>query len=159
MTNALETSRKAAITAARAADDKKATDIMVQEVHDLIGVTDYFVIATASNPRQVDAIVDAVEDDLREKCQLKPLAREMSNDGSWSLLDYGNVVVHVFQPEARDYYMLEQLWNDAPVIDLASEEGFENLEYSERIAKLIEDAAAAQRAGADGATEATIPNE
>ncbi len=138
MTETLETSRAAAICAARAADGKKATDIMVQEVHDLIGVTDYFVIATASNPRQVDAIVDAVEDDLREKCLMKPINREMSTDGSWSLLDYGCVVVHVFQPDARDYYMLEQLWNDAPVIDLAAEEGFENLEYSDRIAKIIE---------------------
>ncbi len=137
MTETLETSR----AAARAADGKKATDIMVQEVHDLIGVTDYFVIATASNPRQVDAIVDAVEDDLREKCLIKPINREMSTDGSWSLLDYGCVVVHVFQPDARDYYMLEQLWNDAPVIDLAAEEGFENLEYSDRIAKIIEGAA------------------
>lgn len=139
--SAMEASRKAALTAARAADDKKATDIMVQEVHDLIGVTDYFVIVTASNPRQVDAIVDAVEDDLREKCGIKPINREISSDSSWSLLDYGNVVVHVFQPEARDYYMLEQLWNDAPIIDLAAEEGFENLEYSDRIAKILEDAA------------------
>lgn len=151
MTDTLEASRTAAICAARAADGKKATDIMVQEVHDLIGVTDYFVIATASNPRQVDAIVDAVEDDLREKCQMKPTNREMSNDGSWSLLDYGSVVVHVFQPEARDYYMLEQLWNDAPVIDLAAEEGFENLEYSDRIAKIIEDAASR--------SDAAVPNE
>lgn len=141
MTETLDTSREAAIIAARAADGKKATDIMVQEVHDLIGVTDYFVIATAQNPRQVDAIVDAVEDDLREKCGLKPLNREMSNDGSWSLLDYGCIVVHVFQTDARDYYRLEQLWNDAPVIDLAAEEGFENLEYSDRIAKLVEEAA------------------
>lgn len=139
--SAMEASRNAALTAARAADDKKATDIMVQEVHDLIGVTDYFVIVTASNPRQVDAIVDAVEDDLREKCGIKPINREISSDSSWSLLDYGNVVVHVFQPEARDYYMLEQLWNDAPIIDLAAEEGFENLEYSDRIAKILEDAA------------------
>lgn len=139
--SAMEASRNAALTAARAADDKKATDIMVQEVHDLIGVTDYFVIVTASNPRQVDAIVDAVEDDLREKCGIKPSNREISSDSSWSLLDYGNLVVHVFQPEARDYYMLEQLWNDAPIIDLAAEEGFENLEYSDRIAKILEDAA------------------
>lgn len=138
---AMEASRKAALTAARAADEKKATDIMVQEVHDLIGVTDYFVIVTASNPRQVDAIVDAVEDELREKCGIKPINREISSDSSWSLLDYGNVVIHVFQPEARDYYMLEQLWNDAPIIDLAAEEGFENLEYSDRIAKILEDAA------------------
>lgn len=132
------TSRQAALIAARAADAKKATDIMVQEVGALIGVTEYFVIVTAANPRQVDAIVDAVECDLREKAGLKALAREMSKDGSWSLLDYGTIVIHVFQPEPRDYYRLEQLWNDAPIIDLASEEGFENLEYSDRIAKIIE---------------------
>lgn len=140
MAGTLEASRAAAICAARAADGKKATDIMVQEVHDLIGVTDYFVIATAGNPRQVDAIIDAIEDDLREQHRLKPLNREMSKDGSWSLLDYGCMVVHVFQPDTRDYYRLEQLWNDAPVVDLSAEEGFENLEYSERIAKLIEEA-------------------
>ncbi|MCF0141721.1 MAG: ribosome silencing factor [Mogibacterium sp.] len=142
MANAIENSRKAALVAARAADEKKATDIMVQEVHDLIGVTDFFVIVTAGNPRQVDAIIDAVEDDLREKCDLKPINREMSRDGSWSLLDYGNIVIHVFQPDTREYYRLEQLWNNAPIVDLASEEGFENLEYSERIAKMIEDAKA-----------------
>lgn len=132
------TSRQAALIAARAADEKKATDIMVQEVADLIGVTDYFVIVTARNNHQVDAIIDAIEEDLRQKASMKPLAREVSKDGSWSLLDFGSVVVHVFQPDTRDYYRLEQLWNDAPVIDLAAEEGFDNLEYSERIAKLIE---------------------
>lgn len=136
------TSRDAAIIAAHAADEKKATDIMVQEVKNLIGVTDYFVIVTASNPRQVDAIVDQIEEDMRLKASLKPLAREMSKDGSWSLLDFGEVVVHVFQPEPREYYRLEQLWNDAPVIDLSKEEGFENLEYSERIAKMLETAKA-----------------
>lgn len=130
------TSREAALIAAHAADEKKATDIMVQEVRELIGVTDYFVIVTAANPRQVDAIIDQIEDDLREKASMKPLEREMSKDGSWSLLDYGSIVIHVFQPDTRDYYRLEQLWNDAPIIDLAAE-GFENLEYSDRIAKLL----------------------
>lgn len=140
MAETLDVSREAALVAARAANDKKATDIMVQEVHDLIGVTDYFVIVTAGNPRQVDAIVDAVEDDLRERCALKPANREMSKDGSWSLLDYGSIVVHVFQPDTREYYRLEQLWNDAPVIDLANEEGFDNLEYSDRIAEMLKNA-------------------
>ncbi|NGM17009.1 ribosome silencing factor [Xiamenia xianingshaonis] len=131
-------SRTCAITAARAADGKKASDIMVQEVRELIGVTDYFVIATAANNRQVEAIVDEVEEQLRVTCGIKPLHREGTQDGSWSLLDYGSIVVHVFQPETREYYRLEALWNDAPVIDLAAEEGFENLEYSDRIAKLLE---------------------
>ena len=117
-------SRKCAIIAARAADEKKATDIMVQEVRELIGVTDYFVIVTASNSRQVDAIIDEIH-------------REVSRDGSWSLLDYGNIVVHVFQPETREYYRLEALWNDAPVVDLAAEAGLDDLRYSDRIAKML----------------------
>lgn len=132
-------SRECAIIAARAADAKKATDIMVQEVRELIGVTDYFVIATAANNRQVDAIIDEVEDKLREERDLRPVHREVSGDGSWSLLDYGNVVVHVFQPETREYYRLEALWNAAPIIDLAAEAGLVDIPYSARIAEMIEE--------------------
>lgn len=135
--NGTATSRECAIIAAQAADEKKATDIMVQEVGGLIGVTDYFVIATAANNRQVDAIIDEIEDQLREKAGVKPLHREITSDGSWSLLDYGSMVVHVFQPETREYYRLEALWNDAPIMDLAAEAGLADLQYSERIAKLI----------------------
>lgn len=131
------TSKECAIIAARAADEKKATDIMVQEVRDLIGVTDYFIIATAANNRQVDAIIDEIEEAEREQAHVKPIHREGTTDGSWSLLDYGNFVVHVFQPEAREYYRLEALWNDAPVLDLVQEAGLDNLEYSDRIAKML----------------------
>ena len=131
-------SRICAITAARAADSKKATDIMVQEVRELIGVTDYFVIATAANSRQVNAIIDEIEDKLREEAHIKPTHREDSADGSWSLLDYGNIVVHVFQPETREYYRLEALWNDAPIVDLAAEAGLTDIEYTDRIAKMLE---------------------
>ena len=130
-------SRACAITAAQAAAEKKATDIIVQEVRELIGVTDYFVIATANNNRQVNAIIEEVEDELREKQGIKPSHREVSPDGSWSLLDYGNIVVHVFMPETRDFYRLEALWNDAPVLDLAKEAGLTDLEYSDRIADMI----------------------
>lgn len=130
-------SRECAITAARAANEKKATDIMVQEVRDLIGVTDYFVIATAANNRQVDAIIDQIEEDLRVQCGIKPTHREVSADGSWSLLDYGNIVVHVFMPETREFYRLEALWNDAPVLDLTKEAGLTGLEYSERISEML----------------------
>ena len=126
-------SRKCAIIAAQAADEKKATDIMVQEVRELIGVTDYFVIATAASSRQVDAIIDEIEDELREKAGIKPSHREVSPDGSWSLLDYGNIVVH----ETREYYRLEALWNDAPTVDLAAEAGLSDLTYSDRIAKML----------------------
>lgn len=110
---------------------------MVQEVRDLIQITDYFVIATAANNPQVGAIVDEIEKQEREKCGVKPLHREGTDDGTWTLLDYGSFVVHVFQPEARDYYRLEALWNDAPVLDLAKEAGLTDVEYSERISKLL----------------------
>ncbi|MEG0070608.1 MAG: ribosome silencing factor [Raoultibacter sp.] len=130
------TSKECALIAARAADEKKATDIMVQEVGALISVTDYFIIATASNNRQVNAIIDEIEEAEREQAHIKPNHREGTGDGTWALLDYGNFVVHVFQPEARDYYRLEALWNDAPVIDLA-EAGITDVEYSDRIAKLL----------------------
>lgn len=129
--------REAALIAARAADSKKAVDVLVQDVGPFIGVTDHFVIATASNPRQVDAVIDQVEEDLREKAGLKPFNREISADSSWSLLDYGGIVVHVFMPEAREYYRLEQLWPEAELIDLEAEEGFENLEYTDRVARIL----------------------
>lgn len=132
-----KTTRECALIAACAADEKKATDIMVQEVGELISVTEYFVIATASNNRQVAAIIDEIEEKLRDQAHIKPVHREGTQDGTWSLLDYGSFVVHVFQPETREYYRLEALWNDAPVIDLAAEAGLTDIEYSDRIAKLL----------------------
>ena len=130
-------SKTLAIEIAKILDKKKAQDVRVLKVDSLTVLTDYFVIATAANSRQVDAIIDEIEDKLREEASIKPTHREMSADGSWSLLDYGNIVVHVFMPETREYYRLEALWNDAPVIDLAAEAGLENLQYSDRIAKLL----------------------
>ena len=136
------TSKDYAIIAARAADDKKATDIVVQNVGELIGVTDYFVIVTATNNRQVHAIIDAVEEAERLQAKIKPLHREETRDGSWELLDYGSIVVHVFQPETREFYRLEALWNDAPVMDLAAEAGITDAVYSDRIAVLLGERAA-----------------
>ena len=137
-TIAEKTARECALVAARAADAKKATDIMVQNVTDLVSVTDYFVIATAANNRQVDAIIEAIEEAERKECGVKPISREGTEDGIWALLDYGNFVVHVFQPEARDYYKLELLWNSAPVVDLAAEAGITDAVYSARIQDLLE---------------------
>ena len=128
--------RECALLAAKAADEKKATDIMVQEVGAITSMCDYFVIATAANNRQVDAIIEEIEKKLREDGGIKPASREGLQEGSWALLDYGDIVVHVFQPEARDYYRLEDLWNDCPVIDL-KEAGITDAEYSDRIAKLM----------------------
>ena len=128
--------REYALLAAKAADEKKATDIMVQEVGAITSMCDYFVIATAANNRQVDAIIEEIEKKLREDGGIKPASREGLQEGTWALLDYGDIVVHVFQPEARDYYRLEDLWNDCPVIDL-KEAGITDAEYSDRIAKLM----------------------
>ena len=136
------TSQDYASTAARAADEKKATDIVVQNVGELIGVTDYFVIVTATNNRQVHAIIDAVEEAERLQAKIKPLHREETRDGSWELLDYGSIVVHVFQPETREFYRLEALWNDAPVMDLVAEAGITDAVYSDRIAELLGERAA-----------------
>ena len=99
-------------------------------------------IADALEPGRKGKMVQKLREkvgelELREEASIKPTHREMSADGSWSLLDYGNIVVHVFMPETREYYRLEALWNDAPVIDLAAEAGLENLQYSDRIAKLL----------------------
>ena len=100
--------RECALIAARAACSKKATDVMIQDVRELVSVTDYFVIATAANNRQVAAIIDAIEEAERKQGGVKPLHTEGTNDGVWALLDYGAFVVHVFQPEARDFYQLEE---------------------------------------------------
>ena len=136
--------RTCALAAAKAADAKKATDIMVQDVRGLVSVTDYFVIVTAANNRQVDAIIEAIEEAERKEHGVKPISREGTDTGIWALLDYGNFVVHVFQPEARDYYKLELLWNKAPVVDLA-EAGITDAVYSERISDLLAKLAAGEQ--------------
>lgn len=112
-----------ALIAARAADEKKATEIMAIEVADLLVVTDYFVIATGKTPIQVRAIADEVEERLREEAGLKPIGREGVSEGTWVLLDFGDLVVHVFQPQERDFYRLEKLWGDAPRVALPADVG------------------------------------
>jgi ribosome-associated protein len=101
--------------AARGANDKLATDIVLIDVSDRLAITDVFVIATGSNERQVEAIVDEVEERLR-LVGAKPLRREGRRDGRWVLLDYTEIVVHVQHAEERVYYGLERLWRDCPLI-------------------------------------------
>ncbi len=110
------TGREMAITAARAAAAKQATDIVVLDVHEVIVITDVFVICTASTQRQVKTVIEAVEDALRELGE-KPVRREGEPEGGWWLLDYIDLVVHVFGEEERDYYDLERLWKDAPRVE------------------------------------------
>jgi ribosome-associated protein len=108
-------SRDMAIAAARAAAEKQATDIVVLDVSRIIVITDHFVICTASTQRQIRTVIDAVEEALREMGE-KPLRREGEPEAGWWLLDYVDVVVHVFGEEEREYYDLERLWSDAPQV-------------------------------------------
>jgi ribosome-associated protein len=107
-----------AVLAATAAADKKAIDVVVLEVGPLLVVTDYFVICTGSTAIQVRAIADEIEDRLREQAGIKPIGREGESEGTWVLLDFADLVVHVFQPAERDFYRLENLWSDAPRVEL-----------------------------------------
>jgi ribosome-associated protein len=109
-------SRDVAARAARAAAGKQATDIAVLDVHELIVITDYFVICSASSNRQVKTVIEAIEDSIRELGE-KPIRREGEDDAGWWLLDYVDVVVHVFGEEERAYYDLERLWRDAPRLE------------------------------------------
>ena len=110
------TGRDMAVTAARAAAAKQATDIVVLDVHEVIVITDVFVICTASTQRQVKSVIEAVEEALRELGE-KPVRREGEPEGGWWLLDYIDLVVHVFGEEEREYYDLERLWKDAPTVE------------------------------------------
>ncbi|NTU71634.1 MAG: ribosome silencing factor [Coriobacteriia bacterium] len=94
---------------------------MAIEVAELLVVTDYFVIATGRTNIQVRAIADQVEETLLESERIKPIGREGADEGKWILLDYGDIVVHVFQPAERNFYRLEKLWGDAPRVELAPE--------------------------------------
>jgi ribosome-associated protein len=107
-------------TAARAASDKLAQHIMAFDVSDQLAITDAFVLASATNDRQVKAIVDEIEDKLRELGE-KPIRREGERDGRWVLIDYGDVVVHVQHEEERQFYALERLWRDCPLIELPAD--------------------------------------
>ncbi len=81
-------------------------------------MTDYFVICSGRNDRQVKTIAEEVEDQLREELKIKPIGREGVREARWILLDFGDVVVHIFQPDERDFYRLERLWSDAPRLEL-----------------------------------------
>ena len=109
-------SREVAAAAARAAADKQATDVVILDVHELIVITDYFVICSASTKRQVKTVIEEIERAIRELGE-KPIRREGEEDGGWWLLDYFDFVVHVFGDEERAYYDLERLWRDAPRLE------------------------------------------
>jgi ribosome-associated protein len=110
-------SLRLAKVAALAAEDKLAEHVTAIDVSDQLPLTDVFVIASAPTERQVGAIVDEVEDKLREH-GAKPIRREGEREGRWVLIDFGDIVVHVQHEEERVFYALERLWKDCPQVDL-----------------------------------------
>ena len=110
----LEVARVAAL----AADDKKATDILVLDLSGLSDICDYFLICTAQTRPQMDAVVDGIREKVAKNCELHPISSEGRQGASWVLIDYGATVVHVFRPESREYFRLERLWGEAPRIPL-----------------------------------------
>ena len=105
-------SRELACEIARIIDEKKGTDIVVLPVGDVVGITEYFVVASASNVRQVGAVTDAVLGDIRILADRGPLRSEGTREKQWVLIDYGDVIVHIFVDEARRFYEIERLYKD-----------------------------------------------
>src|SRR5438128_12242884 len=110
----------AVMMAARAASEKKATDMVALDLRDLASFTEYFLICTGASARQVRAISDAVEETLRQSGK-RPLHIEGYSSAEWILLDYGDFIVHVFSPASRRFYDLERLWRDAPRVEVTNE--------------------------------------
>lgn len=101
-------------------DEKQGSEILVLPVGEVVGITEYFVIATASNPRLVRAITDAVLGDVRDTLGRGPLRSEGAREQQWVLIDYGDVVVHIFVEEARRFYEIERLYKDITPADWAA---------------------------------------
>lgn len=121
MTEPTPDSLRRAGVAAQAAADKKGTDIVVLDVGDIISITEVFVLVSATNVRQVRTIVEEIELALKITDEEGPRAVEGLADASWVLMDYGDVIVHVFLQETRDFYDLDRLWADASRIDWSPE--------------------------------------
>ena len=111
MLNALET----ALLAAEAADGKKAYDLLILDLRGLTTIADYFVICSASNTTQVGAIADGIGHALAG-AGIRPSHIEGGPEASWVLMDYGDVIAHIFDEQARSYYSLDRLWGDAPCV-------------------------------------------
>ena len=113
------TPKELAVIAAKALDEKKGREISVLEITDLTTLADFFVIATGASNTQINALSGAVEKAVKEAGGDPLLHREGHRDGTWVLLDYGSVTVHIFSEEAREFYQLERLWSDGKPLDLS----------------------------------------
>jgi ribosome-associated protein len=115
----LSAEEKAAFTS-RVAADKKAMDVVVLDMRDASSITDYFLICSGGSERQVQAIADAIDEQLTQS-GIASLGVEGYREGRWILMDYGDVIVHVFSRDTREFYDLERLWANAPKIEVTRE--------------------------------------
>jgi ribosome-associated protein len=106
------------LVAVRAAESKKAADIKVLDLTGITSFADYFVICTGANQRQIQAISDEVQLQLKREAGELPLSLEGYNQAEWILADYGDLLVHIFSPKAREYYSLERLWRSARLVEI-----------------------------------------
>ena len=113
----IQESHEFALAVADILDGRKASDISVLDVADVLQITEIFVIATGTSNRQVRALADEVIDVARDTYDRRALRKEGTDEGEWVLLDFGDIVVHVFQPDTREFYDLERLWADAPRLE------------------------------------------
>ena len=113
----LSAEEKTALSA-RVAENRQALDVVVLDLREASSITDYFLICTGGSGRQVQAIADAIDEQLKKR-GVASLGVEGYREARWILMDYGDVIVHVFSQETRDFYDLERLWGNAPKIDLA----------------------------------------
>jgi ribosome-associated protein len=102
----------------RCAADKKATDMVVLDLRQIASFAEYFVIGSGANQRQVQAISDEIEEQLKKQLSSRPVRIEGYSSAEWVLLDYGDFIVHIFNKEAREFYDLERLWRDAGLVSL-----------------------------------------
>lgn len=109
-----------AVAAARAAAEKKAEEIIAIDVSERLALTDVFVVLSGRNDRHVRSIVDAVDEEMLKQGAKRKL-REGFAEGHWVLLDYGDIIVHVQQEEDREFYALERLWKDCPLLELPAD--------------------------------------
>jgi ribosome-associated protein len=109
-----------AFLSALVADEKKATDVVVLDVGDILGITDLFVIASTTNRRQAVMVAEEVEMAVKRAGGAGPISVEGLEEGVWILIDFGAFIVHVFQNETREFYDLDRLWRDAPRLDWSS---------------------------------------
>jgi ribosome-associated protein len=100
------------------ANEKKAFDLLVLDLREIASFTEFFIIASGANQRQVQAIVDEIEENLKKQLGSRPMRTEGYTAAEWILMDYGDFIVHIFEKNARDFYDLERLWRDARRVEI-----------------------------------------